>query len=136
MLFFIGSGGDDTAPTTGGGGEVHDVPTDCDDTRMSNADQRPPREASGDLIETREEAVDPPGRENSGQVLAQLSCQDETPSELQIVESMPTELMQMIFCFVDSKTLLVSVPAVCKLWRYHCAYTRVSVCVEYDGRWG
>ena len=95
---------------------------------MSNTDKRPSREASGDLTETREEAMDRPGRENSGQVLSQLSCRDETPSELQIVESMPTELMQMIFCFVDSMTLLVAVPAVCKLWRYHCAHTRVSVC--------
>ena len=135
MPFFIGSGGDETAPTTDGGGEgeAHDASTDRDCTRMSNTDQRPTREASGDLNETREEAMDRPGRENSGQVLSQLSCRDETPSELQIVESMPTELMQMIFCFLDSKTLLVAVPAVCKLWRYHCLYTRVSVCVEYDG---
>ena len=139
MPFFTGSGGDETAPTTGGGGEAHYASTDCDETRMSIADKRPSREASGDLIETREKATNRPERENSGQVLAQFSSQDETTTEelrAQVVTSMPTELMQMIFCFVDSKTLLVAVPAVCKLWRYHCAYTRVSVCVDSDGRWG
>ena len=76
--------------------------------------------------------------DNSGQVLAQVSSQQETPSELsaQILESIPPELLQMIFCFVDSVTLLVAVPAVCKQWRYHCAHTRVSVWVGFDERWG
>ena len=73
---------------------------------------------------------------NSGQVPAQVSSQQESLAELQILESIPPELMQMIFGFVDSKTLLVSVPAVCKQWRYHCRYTRVSVWVGFDGRWG
>ena len=73
---------------------------------------------------------------NAGQVLAHVSSQQESLAELQVVEKIPPELMQMIFCFVDSETLLVAVPAVCKLWRYHCLYTRVSVWVEYDGRWG
>ena len=76
-----------------------------------------------------------PRRKSSRQILAQDASQHEASAGVlaQIVKSIPSELMQMIFCFVDSKTLLVAVPAVCKLWRYHCLYTRVSVCVEYDG---
>ena len=76
--------------------------------------------------------MDRPRRKSSRQIRAQSS-----PSGLtaRIVESIPSELMQMIFGFVDSETLLVAVPAVCKLWRYHCAQTRVSVSFGFDGRW-
>ena len=71
-----------------------------------------------------------PRRKSSRQILAQDASQHEASAGVlaRLVESIPSELMQMIFCFVDSETLLVAVPAVCKLWRYHCAHTRVSVC--------
>ena len=78
-----------------------------------------------------------PRRKGSRQILAQDASKHEASEGTlaRIVESIPSELMQMIFCFVDSVTLLVAVPAVCKLWRYHCAHTRVSVRVGFDGRW-
>ena len=79
-----------------------------------------------------------PRRKSSRQILAQDASQHEASAGVlaRLVESIPSELMQMIFCFVDSETLLVAVPAVCKLWRYHCAHTRVSVWVGFDERWG
>ena len=82
--------------------------------------------------------MDRPRRKSSRRILAQYTSQHEAFAGVlaRIVESIPSELMQMIFCFVDSETLLVAVPAVCKLWRYHCAHTRVSVWVGLNGSWG
>ena len=39
-------------------------------------------------------------------------------------EVLPDELLQLIFALVDTKTLLTTVPAVCRRWRAVCGQTR------------
>ena len=57
-----------------------------------------------------------------------------------LINHMPGRVLSMVFCYLDSKTLLIAAPAVCRWWQRVCAETMPAVNLDVSwatttGRW-
>ena len=50
-----------------------------------------------------------------------------------LINHMPGGVLSMVFCYLDSKTLLIAAPAVCRWWRRVCA--EMMPAVNLDVSW-
>ena len=63
-------------------------------------------------------------------VVGALAASSRSADTDALINCVPGEVLAIVFCHLDAKTLLIAVPAVCRRWREVCAEMMPAVCLD------